>query len=121
MEKLKKQNSEMIQLLREDGRKGEFLLKSQYDAWSLFILSTLDAEENLTLSDLLEKAHQKGSLASDNRTGWYVLQVKRDLEARGLLKVTPAPEQKHTFFLKLTRQGQTKIHYENQLSEWSEN
>jgi len=119
MENLMKHN-ELIQTLSPDGRKGELLPRKQYDTWSLFILSALATEEDLTLNDLLEKAHQKVSGTTDKETGWYVLQVKRDLEARGLIKVTAAPEQKHTFFIKLTRQGLTKIHYEFQLAAWSE-
>lgn len=115
-----KRDNELIQTLRPDGLKGELLIKSQYEAWSLFILSALGTEEDLTLNDLLEKAHQKVSGATGNEIGWYVLQVKRDLEARGLIMVTAAPAQKHTFFIKLTRRGLTKIHYEMQLSEWSE-
>lgn len=114
-----KRDSELIQTLRPDGRKGEFLLKGQYDTWSLFILYALDTEEDLTLNDLLEKARRKVSGATDSEIGWYVLQVKRDLEARSLIKVTAAPLQKHIFFIKLTRLGRNKINYETQLSEWS--
>ena len=120
MEKLVKHNNDMIQTLRLDGLKGERLHRSQYEAWSLFILSAVGTEEDLTLNDLLELAHQKFSGATGNQIGWSILQVKRDLEARGLIVVTAAPAQKHTFFIKLTRQGITKINYEMQRSEWSE-
>jgi DNA-binding HxlR family transcriptional regulator len=115
-----KGDNEMIQTLRPDGRKGEFLPRGKYDKWSLFILSALDTEKDLTLNDLLEQAHQKVSGATDHEIGWYVLHVKRDLEARRLIKVTAAPVQKHTFFMKLTRLGLTKLQYEIQLAEWSE-
>lgn len=115
-----KQDNELIQTLLPDGRKGELLSKSEYEKWSRFILSVLNSEEDFTLNGLLEKALQKKSGPADNKAGWYILQVKRDLEARGLIKVV-ATEQKHTFFIKLTRQGLTKLHYENQLLEWAGN
>ena len=120
MEKLTKRDDGMIQTLRADGKKGELLLRSQYETWSLFILSTLDTEEGLTLNDLLGKARQKVSGLKDNEIGWNILQVKRDLEARGFIKVTPAPSTKRTLLIKLTRLGSNKIQYENQLAAWSE-
>lgn len=119
MEKLVKRDDEVVQLLRTDGRKGEFLARSQYTAWSMFILAALANEEDLTLNDLLEKASKKGSPGTEHETGWYILQVKRDLEARGLIQVM-AGARKHIFFLKLTRQGLAKVHYETQFSDQTE-
>ena len=110
----------MVHLLQADGRKGELISKTVYDKWVRFTLSTLDAEKDFTLHDLLETAHHKFRDEKDHETGWNVLQVKRDLEARGLVKVIAAPDLKRTFFIKLTRQGLTKLHYEMQVSEWSE-
>ena len=111
---------EMVHTLQADGRKGELISKSVYNKWVGFILSTLDTEKDLTLHDLLESAHHKFRDEKDHETGWNVLQVKRDLEARGLIKVIAAPDLKRTFFIKLTRQGLTKLHYEMQVSEWSD-
>lgn len=119
-----KRVNEFIQTLRPDGRPGEAIPKEEYDIWSYFILSTLAAAEELTLTELLEKADQKISLPggskADSKVSWYVLQVKRDLEARGLIKVTPSSKKKHTFLIQLTRQGMSKIHYQFQVSEWND-
>jgi DNA-binding HxlR family transcriptional regulator len=117
---MEKVDNEMVHMLQPDSRKGELIIKRVYEKWSRFILSSLDTEKDLTLSDLLERAHQDFKGINDHETGWHVLQVKRDLEARGLIKVIAAPDHKRTFFIKLTRQGLAKIHYETQLPAWSE-
>lgn len=102
---------EYFNTLREDGRPGESIPRVEYQAWSHFILSTLAIDDELTLNDLLERAAKKASEtgASGNKTSWYVLQVKRDLEARQLIKVVPSAVRKHTFLLKLTWQGRTRV------------
>ena len=115
-----KKDKEVIQTFLPDGRKGESLLKTQYERWTTFILSTLAADENFTLNDLLEKARKDFPAALHNEIGWHILQVKRDLEARGFIKSTEDPDLRHTFYLKLTRQGLSKLQYQNQLSEWSD-
>jgi hypothetical protein len=117
-----KRNIEFVQTLRADGRPGESIPKSEYDTWSYFILSTLAKSNELTLTELLEKADQQilaNGGKSDTKISWYVLQVKRDLEARGLIKVIQATNRKHSYVIQLTRQGISKIHYEFQVSAWS--
>ncbi|HTE34615.1 MAG TPA: hypothetical protein VK666_29755 [Chryseolinea sp.] len=129
MEKIPSQNhspkglTEIFQTLRTDGKHGETMPKHAYDFWSHFMLSTL-ASSDLTLNELLEKAHQKklpsADTKNDSQTGWYILQVKRDLEARGLIKLIAAPTQRHGFLIQLTRQGLSKVSYDQQVSAWSE-
>ena len=113
-----RQPVEYINTLREDGRPGESIPKVEYQAWSHFILSTLAIDDELTLSDLLERAQKKAieSGSSNSRTSWYVLQVKRDLEARQLIRVVPSSVRKHTYLLKLTWQGRSKV----QVSAWGD-
>jgi hypothetical protein len=114
-----RQPVEYINTLREDGRPGESIPKVEYQAWSHFILSTLAIDDELTLNDLLERAQNKTSEtgAPNDKTSWYILQVKRDLEARQLIKVVPSSVRKHTFLLKLTWQGRSKV----QVSAWGHN
>lgn len=106
-----RQPVEYISTLREDGRPGESMPKVEYQAWSHFILSTLVIDEELTLTDLLERAQIKAAEtgSANSMTSWYVLQVKRDLEARQLIRVVPSSIRKHTFLLKLTWQGRSKV------------
>lgn len=114
-----RQPVEFFNTLREDGRPGESIPKVEYQAWSHFILSTLAIDDELTLNDLLERAQKRAaeSGASNSKTSWYVLQVKRDLEARQFIKVVPSAVRRHTFLLKLTWQGRSKV----QVSSWSDN
>src|ERR1044071_8341808 len=114
-----RQPVEYINTLREDGRPGESIPKVEYKAWSHLIFSTLAIDDELTLNDLLERAHKKAAEtgASNDKTSWYILQVKRDLEARQLIKVVPFSVRKHTFLLKLTWQGRSKV----QVSTWGHN
>ena len=112
------EQNEKIQTFLPDGTKGEYVLKSKYERWSMFILTALDTEENFTLNDILDRARQ-GTIAQHNEIAWNVLQVKRDLEARGFIKSVEDTDLKHTYYLKLTRQGSSKLNYDNQITEWS--
>ena len=115
-----REESEKIQTFLPDGSKGEYIVKSKYERWSRFILTALDTEENFTLNDILERARVNAPVSQHNEIAWNILQVKRDLEARGFVSAVPDPDTKHTFYLKLTRQGLSKVNYDNQLDEWSE-
>ena len=113
------EQNEKIQTFLPDGTKGEYVLKSKYERWSMFILTALDTEENFTLNDILERARRQGTVSQHNEIAWNVLQVKRDLEARGFIKSVEDTDLKHTYYLKLTRQGLSKLTYDNQVTEWS--
>jgi len=63
-------------------------------------------------------SHHKFRDVKGHEIGWQILQIKRDLGARGLIRIIAAPNLKRTFFIKPTRQGLTKLHYEMQVSEW---
>ena len=113
-----KDENEKVQTFLPDGTKGEYIIKSKYERWSAFILSILDTEENFTLNDVLERARGTASAALHNEIGWNILQVKRDLEARGFIKSVENPDIKHKYYLKLTRQGLSKLSYDAQVAEW---
>lgn len=115
-----KEENEKVQTFLPDGTKGEYILKSKYERWSRFILSAVDTEENFTLNDILERARTQATISQHNEIAWNILQVKRDLEARGFIKSVEDPDLKHTFYLKLTRQGLSKLNSDNQAKEWSE-
>ena len=111
---------EMIQTFLPGGGRGEYVLKTKYERWSRYILSVLDAEENFTLNDILERARNGVSVSLQNEVAWNILQVKRDLEARGFIKAISDPGFKHKYYLKLTRQGLSKLSYERQVSDWNQ-
>ena len=115
-----KEQNEKIQTFLPDGTKGEYILKIKYEQWSGFILSMLDTEGNFTLNDILESARRQSTISQHNEIAWNILQVKRDLEARGFINSVQDPDLKHTYYLKLTRQGLSKLNYDNQVGEWSD-
>ena len=105
-----------IQTFRPDGKKGIRIREHVYDQLCAFILSALDSEEGLTLHELLDKGNLDLPNISDNDVAWYLLQVKLDLEARGLIKVYTPIHQKRLYRIKLTRQGQKKLRTEKKLA-----
>ena len=113
------EQNEKIQTFLPDGTKGEYVVKDKYERWSRFILTSLDTEENFTFNDVLDRARSQGTVSQHNEIAWNVLQVKRDLEARGFIKSVEDADLKHTYYLKLTRQGLSKLNYDNQVTEWS--
>ncbi|MEO5980376.1 MAG: hypothetical protein ABIQ21_24630 [Chryseolinea sp.] len=116
-----KPTPQVVHTLRPDGRPGEVIPKDDYDHWSHFILTALSSEDELTLNDLVDRGYKSKlnlSKAIENKISWYILQVKRDLEARAFITSTPAVSKKHTFYLQLTRQGLSKINYQFQIKEW---
>jgi hypothetical protein len=102
-------HTDTIQTLRPDGKKGIVLLKHYYEQISNFILSSVYAQEQLTLHELLEKGEQKLADAIDSEITWYLLQVKLDLEARGYIKSVTPVYQKRLYLLKITRLGVKKL------------
>lgn len=120
MEKNTKPAEEVVRTHRPDGRPGVILLKQEYDFLCSFILSTIEKSDSITLNDLLEKAHAALDGKWSGDLSWKILQVKMDLEARHLLEVMVATRRRHAFAIKLTRQGLSRIRYENQVAEWAE-
>ena len=59
-----------------------------YESIKEFILSTLSEKGEVTFVSLLEEAEQSNLVQFEGDNGWCFLAVKRDLEARGLIKVT---------------------------------
>lgn len=96
-----------IKTLRPDGRKGVTLSRADYERLSTSILNTLDAVEEMTLNTLLDNVLQNPV----GDAGWQILQIKLDLEARGLIKVYTPLYEKRMIYIKLTREGQRKVRF----------
>jgi hypothetical protein len=81
-------DDEIIVTRRMDGRRGVVIKKQQYEEVSNFILSLLRVREEMTLNELLEQAQRKVSPRFKEEYVWRMLQVKEDLQAQGVIKVT---------------------------------
>lgn len=70
------------------GRKTVTISTQVYESVSEFILSTLRETGEVTFTSLLERASQNVTLKVGGDMSWSFLKVKRDLEARGVIKVS---------------------------------
>jgi hypothetical protein len=80
--------SDKVQLLRIERQSTNYISKEHYDCIAECILSAIDERENgvIALSDLIEHTHQKLSLKFHGDIPWHLIQVKQDLQARGIIK-----------------------------------
>lgn len=59
-----------------------------YRALSEFIIAELKEKGPITLTDLLDQALAKKEFQTIGNLSWCLLNVKRDLQARGIIQVT---------------------------------
>lgn len=75
----------VLTLGSKNDRDGVYISKLHYDLLSDFILSELDEQDDMPLSELLEEATRQFSDFSPGDLPWHFLRVKYDLEARGII------------------------------------
>lgn len=75
-----------IRLEKPSGKKGIYILEEHYFLLSDFILSLVSVKRSITLCELLELARNSASLIVPCDVAWLILEVKQDLEARGLIR-----------------------------------
>lgn len=78
-----------IMTLHPKGKKGVNILKGKYDVIKDFIIKTIQQQEVITYEALNDLAVEEFSPTFDGKVGWYVVTVKLDLEARGLIERIP--------------------------------
>lgn len=78
-----------IMTLHPQGKKGVNILKRRYDLIKDFIVKTLTDQGQMTYQALNKLAVQKLKDTFDGKVGWYVVSVKLDLEARGIIERVP--------------------------------
>ena len=77
---------ERILTLHPQGKKGVNILKSKYDLIKSFILETIKEKEQISYEDLTDLAIEKLSDTFDGKIVWYIVTIKLDLEARGIIE-----------------------------------
>lgn len=85
------------------------MMRENYFLLCEFILETIKQRKRIRMNDLLEKASDQLFGGLYVNLSWHVLQVKRDLEARGFITVDGANRLQRLPFLKLTRKGERAI------------
>lgn len=80
---------ERILTLHPKGKKGVNILRSKYEFIKDFIVQTIQEKGRISFEELSDLAVQKLSDSFDGKVLWYVVTVKLDLEARGLIERIP--------------------------------
>lgn len=77
-----------IQTLHPQGKKGVHILQRRYDAIKDFIVKTVQDHGAITYSEVNDLAVEQLK-DFDGSVPWYVVSVKLDLEARGIIERVP--------------------------------
>ena len=80
---------EKIMTLHPQGKKGVNILKRKYDQIAEKILQLVESECEITYQDLNDRIGEELEGKFDGKIPWYVVTVKLDLEARGILERIP--------------------------------
>ncbi len=75
--------------LHPAGKKGVNILKRRYDVIKDYILKEVNKAGEITYQDLSDKAVKDLAKTFDGKVLWYVVSVKLDLEARGIIERIP--------------------------------
>ena len=93
---------ERITTLHPQGKKGVNISKRKYDAARDAIIESIGLGKDMTYTRLVEDVRQRIGHSFQGSISWYVVSVKLDMEARGILKRVPGtrPQQ-----IRLVEQG----------------
>ena len=78
--------TEKIMTLHPAGKQGVNIDKGKYDMVRKAIEETLQAQPGITFSGLTDAVGERIGDVFEGSVGWYVVSVKLDLEARGVLE-----------------------------------
>ena len=77
---------EKILTLHPQGKKGVNILKRRYDFIKDFILKIIREKGEITYDELNDFAVDELTASFDGKVLWYIVTVKLDLEARGIIE-----------------------------------
>ena len=95
--------TETIQMWKAKNQKGDVISKRYYDQLSVFIIGKLKKTNGISLIELIELANIEISKDFDRSISCLLLNVKKDLEVMGIIKVEKFPD--YTQFITLSRQN----------------
>lgn len=82
-------NEERIMTLHPQGKKGVHILKTKYDFIKEYILKTTKKHGEISYQLLDDLAVKELEASFDGKVSWYIVSVKLDLEARGIIERVP--------------------------------
>ncbi|MEL6810966.1 MAG: hypothetical protein AAFP76_06485 [Bacteroidota bacterium] len=80
---------ERIMTLHPQGKTGVNILKNRYNFIKDYILKTIENHREITYQQLDDLATKEISAEFDGKVSWYIVTVKLDLEARGIIERIP--------------------------------
>lgn len=78
-----------ILTLHPQGKKGVNILLEKYYTIKNFIIKTLKEHKEISYQELSDLAEKELSKTFDGKVVWYIVSVKLDLEARGIIERIP--------------------------------
>lgn len=81
--------SEKILTLHPQGKKGVNIDRDKYDTIAKAIIDLIKKEGTITYEKLTDQLEEELKDTFDGKVGWYVVTVKLDLEARGIIERIP--------------------------------
>lgn len=82
-------DDDKIMTLHPQGKKGVNILKRRYNVIKDFILDTIKEHKRISYEKLSDMAIDQLSSTFDGKVAWYIVTVKLDLEARGIIERVP--------------------------------
>ena len=82
-------DNDKIITLHPQGKKGVNILKRRYEIIKDFIIETITKHKEISYEDLNDLAVEKLKESFDGKVTWYVVTIKLDLEARGIIERIP--------------------------------
>jgi len=79
--------STTIKLLKAGGKNGHVILRKDYESINTLILETLKTHHEISLFDLLDVCNREFTAEFKGNLPWYLLNVKQDLQAKGLIQI----------------------------------
>lgn len=80
---------ERIMTLHPQGKQGVNILKRKYEIIKDYILKTVEEHGEITYQSLDDMARRELEHSFDGKVAWYIVSVKLDLEARGVIERIP--------------------------------
>jgi hypothetical protein len=84
-----KMSEPKILTLHPAGKRGVNIALSRYEPLKKFVLEKLAAEHEITFERLCDLAIEQLAQTFDGNVLWYLVSVKLDLEARGIIERIP--------------------------------
>lgn len=97
-----------IELWTSVSKSGNSIPKKYYELVKAFILSELLTKEEVTLTELIHEADKTFASDFGVKISWYLLEVKKDLQARNLIRVSFMPERVQCIRIKMESKRKVK-------------